>query len=44
MSRLYFIAGASGGGKTAVVKNLQEILGENIAVYDFDDIGVQERC
>lgn len=44
MSRLYFIAGASGSGsgKTAIMKNLQEILGKNFAVYDFDDIGVPE--
>jgi len=44
MSRLYFIAGASGSGKTAIMKNLQEILGENIAIYDFDDIGVPDNA
>lgn len=38
--RLYCIGGASGSGKTAVLPLLQEILGERIAVYDFDDIGV----
>src|ERR1700733_10030991 len=42
MSRLYFVAGASGSGKTAIMKNLQETLGKNIAVYDFDDIGVPD--
>ena len=39
--RLYFIGGASGGGKTAVMPYLKELL-EDIAVYDFDDIGVPE--
>ena len=36
--RLYFIGGASGSGKTAVMPNLKELLGDNIAVYDFDDM------
>jgi uridine kinase len=40
--RLYFIGGASGSGKTAVMPHLQELLGNGIAVYDFDDIGVPE--
>jgi GNAT superfamily N-acetyltransferase len=40
--RLYFIGGASGSGKTAVMPHLKELLGDNIAVYDFDDIGVPE--
>jgi ribosomal protein S18 acetylase RimI-like enzyme len=38
--RLYFIGGASGSGKTAVMPHLKELLGDAIAVYDFDDIGV----
>lgn len=42
MSKLYFIAGASGSGKTAVMPHLKELLGDDIAVYDFDDIGVPE--
>lgn len=29
MSVLYFIAGASGSGKTAMMKDLQEILGNS---------------
>ena len=40
--RLYFIGGASGSGKTAVIPNLKELLGDRVAVYDFDDIGVPE--
>ncbi|WP_419418729.1 GNAT family N-acetyltransferase [Legionella sp. D16C41] len=42
MTQLYFIGGASGSGKTAVIPDLKELLGDNIAVYDFDDIGVPE--
>lgn len=42
--KLYFIGGASGSGKTAVMPNLKELLGENIAVYDFDDIGVPDAA
>lgn len=38
--KLYFIAGASGSGKTAAMGSLQKILENRIAVYDFDDIGV----
>lgn len=40
--KLYFIGGASGSGKTAIMPELQEILGSEIKVYDFDDIGVPE--
>ena len=42
MSALYFIAGASGSGKTAMMIDLQKILGNTIAVYDFDNIGVPD--
>lgn len=42
--KLYFVAGASGSGKTAVMPNLKELLGDNIAVYDFDDIGVPDAA
>ncbi len=42
MSKLYFMGGASGSGKTAVMPHLKELLGDGIAVYDFDDIGVPE--
>ena len=42
MTKLYFIGGASGSGKTAVMPNLKELLGDGIAVYDFDDIGVPD--
>jgi hypothetical protein len=40
--KLYFIGGASGSGKTAVIPYLKELLVDAIAVYDFDDIGVPE--
>jgi hypothetical protein len=40
--RLYFIGGASGSGKTAIMPHLKELLRDDIAVYDFDDIGVPE--
>lgn len=40
--RLYFISGASGSGKTAVIPYLKELLGDSIAIYDFDAIGVPE--
>jgi len=39
---LYFIGGGSGSGKTAIMPVLQKILGSEIKVYDFDDIGVPE--
>lgn len=42
MTRLYFIGGASGSGKTAVIPYLKELLRDDIAVYDFDDMGVPE--
>jgi len=42
MSIFYFIAGASGSGKTAIIHNLKKILGDTVSVYDFDDIGVPE--
>lgn len=42
MHNYYFIAGASGSGKTAIMPELKKILGESVAVYDFDDIGVPE--
>src|SRR5204862_6465974 len=40
--KLYFIAGASGSGKTAIIPDLKKILGDSVAVYDFDDIGVPD--
>lgn len=42
--KLYFVAGASGSGKTAVMSHLKELLGDDIAVYDFDDIGVPDAA
>lgn len=40
--RLYFIGSASGSSKTAVMPYLKELLNDDVAVYDFDDIGVPE--
>jgi hypothetical protein len=40
--KLYFVAGASGSGKTAIMSHLKKILGDSIAAYDFDDIGVPD--
>lgn len=42
MTQYYFIGGASGSGKTAIMAALQTFLGSEISVYDFDDIGVPE--
>ena len=42
MSNVYFVAGASGSGKTAIMSDLKNILGDTVSVYDFDDIGVPE--
>lgn len=42
MSTFYFVAGASGSGKTAIMPDLKKILGDSIAVYDFDDINVPD--
>ncbi|MBA2651731.1 MAG: GNAT family N-acetyltransferase [Tatlockia sp.] len=42
MSTFYFVAGASGSGKTAIMSDLKNILGDSIAVFDFDDIGVPD--
>ena len=39
---LYFVSGASGSGKTAILPECQKILGSKMRVYDFDDIGVPE--
>jgi gluconate kinase len=44
MQHFYFIAGASGSGKTTIMPFLKELLGEHIAVYDFDDIEVPENA
>lgn len=44
MNIFYFIAGASGSGKTAIMKMLQKNLGSSMVVYDFDEIGVPENA
>ena len=40
MQNLYCIAGASGSGKTSIIKDLGNLLGSEFALFDFDDIGV----
>lgn len=42
MSKIYFIGGASGSGKSTILPHLKERLGQKIAVYDFDDIGIPD--
>lgn len=42
MNKVYFVAGASGSGKTAIMSDLKKILGDTVSVCDFDDIGVPE--
>ena len=39
---IFFVAGASGSGKTAIIPNLKKKIGDSIVVYDFDDIGVPD--
>ena len=34
---IYFIVGASGSGKTAIMSSLEKMLGDSISVYDFDN-------
>ncbi len=41
---LYFVAGARGSGKTAIMRGLRKILGDAVAVYDFDDIKVANNA
>lgn len=42
MSTIYFVAGASGSGKSAIAGNLEQLLGSTFSVFDFDDIGVPD--
>lgn len=44
MTKLYFVAGASGSGKTSIMPALKKILSDTVSVYDFDDIGVPESA
>lgn len=39
---IYFIGGASGSGKSAIMHDLQALLGADFNVFDFDDIGVPD--
>jgi hypothetical protein len=39
MKKVYFVSGASGSGKTAVINELKKI-NPNMELYDFDEIGV----
>lgn len=40
MNNIYFVAGASGSGKSAIISDLQKMFGTKITLYDFDSIGV----
>lgn len=42
MSNLYFVIGASGSGKTAIIPELKRHLRYQFNVYDFDEIGMPE--
>jgi GTPase SAR1 family protein len=42
--KIFFIGGASGSGKTAVIPALKEELSSNFLIYDFDDIGIPENA
>lgn len=42
-STFYFVAGASGSGKTAIIKDLHAMLDNSVIIYDFDDIGVPKN-
>jgi hypothetical protein len=44
MSKIYFIGGASGSGKSSIMHNLKNLLGKSINIYDFDDIGVPDNA
>ncbi len=44
MVKLYFVAGASGSGKTSIMPEVKKILGDTFSVYDFDDIGVPKNA
>lgn len=44
MGKIFFVGGASGSGKSSVIKPLQITLGGNYNIYDFDDIGVPKNA
>jgi uridine kinase len=44
VSTVYFVAGTSGSGKTAIMPHLKKILGDAVSVYDFYDIGVPDNA
>lgn len=39
---IYFISGANGSGKRTLIPELRKIIGDEVSVYDFDEIGVIE--
>lgn len=43
-TKIFFIGGASGSGKTAIIPALKEKLPSNFKIYDFDDIGIPENA
>lgn len=44
MKTIYFVAGASGSGKSTILPNLNALLGTSYNVFDFDDIGVPKNA
>lgn len=42
MKMIYFVAGAIGSGKTALIPELKKALTDKISIIDFDDISVPE--
>ncbi len=43
MKTIYFVAGASGSGKSSIINDLKQLLGNDFKVFDFDDIGVPKN-
>jgi uridine kinase len=44
MKQFFFVGGASGSGKTAIIKDLKQIIGNSVSIYDFDNIGVPKNA
>lgn len=42
--KIYFVGGASGSAKTAVMPDLKKIVAKSVTIYNFDDIGVPQRA
>lgn len=44
MSRIHFVIGVNGVGKTSIIPYLKTMLGEGSAVHDFDERGVPDSA